>query len=161
MAVSLDQILDSTRRTLPSLRERRGVLERDEELPPFEELAAEFGEAKVFRPNRDTRFSKDKTPYKTTAGIWFKHEQAKDVHAPGFYLHLAPGDVFAAGHAESGNETSIVMSITKAEKVPGGYKFTGRKSFGSLTPVWTRLGIHGLDMGLIGRRIAPIAALGT
>jgi alkylation response protein AidB-like acyl-CoA dehydrogenase len=55
------------------------------------------------------------------------------------------GEVFAAGHAESGNETSIVMSITKAEKVPGGYKFTGRKSFGSLTPVWTRLGMHGMD----------------
>jgi alkylation response protein AidB-like acyl-CoA dehydrogenase len=29
--------------------------------------------------------------------------------------------------------------------VQGGYKFTGRKSFGSLTPVWTRLGLHGLD----------------
>jgi len=57
----------------------------------------------------------------------------------------ANGEVFAAGHAESGNETSITMSITKAEKVAGGYKFTGRKSFGSLTPVWTRLGIHGLD----------------
>jgi alkylation response protein AidB-like acyl-CoA dehydrogenase len=57
----------------------------------------------------------------------------------------AAGEVFAAGHAESGNETSILMSITKAEKVPGGYKFTGRKSFGSLTPVWTRLGLHGLD----------------
>jgi alkylation response protein AidB-like acyl-CoA dehydrogenase len=55
------------------------------------------------------------------------------------------GEVFAAGHAESGNETSIVTSITKAEKVPGGYKFTGRKSFGSLTPVWTRLGMHGMD----------------
>jgi alkylation response protein AidB-like acyl-CoA dehydrogenase len=55
------------------------------------------------------------------------------------------GEVFAAGHAESGNETSIVMSVTKAEKVPGGYKFTGRKSFGSLTPVWTRLGLHGMD----------------
>ena len=57
----------------------------------------------------------------------------------------AEGEVFAAGHAESGNETSILMSITKAEKVPGGYKFTGRKSFGSLTPVWTRLGLHGMD----------------
>jgi alkylation response protein AidB-like acyl-CoA dehydrogenase len=57
----------------------------------------------------------------------------------------AAGEVFAAGHAESGNETSLVMSITKAEKVDGGYKFTGRKSFGSLSPVWTRLGIHGLD----------------
>lgn len=57
----------------------------------------------------------------------------------------AAGEVFAAGHAESGNETSILMSITKAERVPGGYKFTGRKSFGSLTPVWTRLGLHGMD----------------
>src|SRR5262245_47666016 len=57
----------------------------------------------------------------------------------------AAGQVFAAGHAESGNETSIVMSITKAEKVNGGYTFTGRKSFGSLTPVWTRYGLHGMD----------------
>ena len=57
----------------------------------------------------------------------------------------AAGEVFAAGHAESGNETSVLMSITKAERVAGGYKFTGRKSFGSLTPVWTRLGLHGMD----------------
>jgi alkylation response protein AidB-like acyl-CoA dehydrogenase len=64
----------------------------------------------------------------------------------GFILEDAgKGEVFAAGHAEPGNETSIVMSATKAEKVPGGYKFTGRKAFGSLTPVWTRLGLHGLD----------------
>jgi len=57
----------------------------------------------------------------------------------------AKGEVFAAGHAEPGNETSLTMSATKAEKVPGGYKFTGRKAFGSLTPVWTRLGLHGMD----------------
>jgi alkylation response protein AidB-like acyl-CoA dehydrogenase len=57
----------------------------------------------------------------------------------------AAGEVFAAGHAESGNETSILISLTKAERVPGGYRYTGRKSFGSLTPVWTRLGLHGLD----------------
>lgn len=57
----------------------------------------------------------------------------------------AKGEVFAAGHAENGNETSVLMSITKAERADGGYRFTGRKSFGSLTPVWTRLGLHALD----------------
>ena len=55
------------------------------------------------------------------------------------------GEVFAAGHAESGNETSVLMSITKAERTDGGYTFTGRKSFGSLAPVWTRLGLHAMD----------------
>jgi uncharacterized protein (TIGR02453 family) len=51
----------------------------------------------LFRIYRDTRFSKDKTPYKTAAGINFRHERAKDVPAPGFYLHLAPGEVFGGG----------------------------------------------------------------
>jgi uncharacterized protein (TIGR02453 family) len=48
----------------------------------------------LFRIYRDTRFGKDKTPYKTHTGIHFRHAQAKDVHAPGFYLHLEPGSVF-------------------------------------------------------------------
>jgi alkylation response protein AidB-like acyl-CoA dehydrogenase len=55
------------------------------------------------------------------------------------------GAVFAAGHAESGNDIPILLSTTKAERVEDGYRFTGRKSFGSLTPVWTYLGIHGMD----------------
>jgi alkylation response protein AidB-like acyl-CoA dehydrogenase len=55
------------------------------------------------------------------------------------------GEVFAAGHSESGNDLPVLLSTTKAEKVDGGYRFTGHKSFGSLTPVWTRLGVHGLD----------------
>jgi alkylation response protein AidB-like acyl-CoA dehydrogenase len=55
------------------------------------------------------------------------------------------GEVFAAGHAESGNDHPSLYSTTKAEKVDGGYVFTGRKSFGSLSPVWTYLGLHGQD----------------
>jgi uncharacterized protein (TIGR02453 family) len=50
----------------------------------------------LFRIQRDIRFSKDKTPYKTHTGIHFRHRSASDVHAPGFYLHLEPGTVFAA-----------------------------------------------------------------
>jgi uncharacterized protein (TIGR02453 family) len=49
----------------------------------------------LFRIYRDIRFSADKTPYKTAAAIQFRHESGKDVHAPGFYLHLEPGNVFA------------------------------------------------------------------
>src|SRR5690349_23356707 len=49
----------------------------------------------------------------------------------------AAGEVFAAGHAESGNDIPVLLSTTKAERIDGGYRFTGRKQFGSLTPVWT------------------------
>jgi alkylation response protein AidB-like acyl-CoA dehydrogenase len=55
------------------------------------------------------------------------------------------GAVLAAGHAESGNDIPVLLSTTKAVRVNGGYRFSGHKSFGSLTPVWTYLGLHGLD----------------
>lgn len=57
----------------------------------------------------------------------------------------AAGEIFAAGHAESGNDIPVLLSTAKAEPVEGGYRFTGRKHFGSLTPVWTRFGLHGMD----------------
>ncbi len=57
----------------------------------------------------------------------------------------AAGEIFAAGHAESGNDLPVLTSTTKAERVEGGYRFTGHKSFVSLGPSWTRMGIHGLD----------------
>jgi uncharacterized protein (TIGR02453 family) len=48
----------------------------------------------LMRVQRDTRFSRDKTPYKTNIGIQFRHERGKDIHAPGFYLHIAPDECF-------------------------------------------------------------------
>ena len=48
----------------------------------------------MFRIYRDVRFSKDKSPYKTHAAAQFRHSKTRDVHAPGFYLHLEPGSVF-------------------------------------------------------------------
>ncbi|HWB30386.1 MAG TPA: acyl-CoA dehydrogenase family protein [Vicinamibacterales bacterium] len=57
----------------------------------------------------------------------------------------AAGEIFAAGHAEHGNDIPGLLSTTRAERVDGGYRFHGRKAFGSLTPVWTRLGMHGMD----------------
>ncbi|MDX1359666.1 MAG: DUF2461 domain-containing protein [Clostridia bacterium] len=44
----------------------------------------------LMRVYRDTRFSGNKTPYKTNVGIQFRHEYGKDVHAPGFYVHISP-----------------------------------------------------------------------
>lgn len=52
----------------------------------------------MFRIYRDTRFSKDKSPYKTHAAAHFRHKQTStDVHAPGFYFHLEPGECFIGG----------------------------------------------------------------
>jgi uncharacterized protein (TIGR02453 family) len=48
----------------------------------------------MFRIYRDTRFAKDKTPYKTHAAAHFRHRAGRNVHAPGFYLHLEPANVF-------------------------------------------------------------------
>ena len=50
----------------------------------------------LMRVFRDTRFARDKTPYKTNIGIQFRHELGKDVHAPGFYVHLAVDECFLA-----------------------------------------------------------------
>ena len=50
----------------------------------------------LMRVYRDTRFSRDKTPYKTNIGIQFRHQLGKDIHAPGFYVHIATDECFFA-----------------------------------------------------------------
>jgi uncharacterized protein (TIGR02453 family) len=70
----------------------------------------------LFRIYRDTRFAKDKSPYKTNTGMHFRHERAKDAHAPGYYLHLAPGEVFAGGgiwHPDARALTAIREAIVR------------------------------------------------
>lgn len=57
----------------------------------------------------------------------------------------AEGKVFAAGHAESGNDLPLMYSSTKAERTDGGWIINGHKNFGSLTPVWDYLGFHAMD----------------
>lgn len=75
------------------------------------------------------------------ADLWRRGDRSLDW----LLREVAAGEVFAAGHAESGNDVPLLLSTTKAERVAGGYRFTGRKQFGSLTPVWTRFGLHGMD----------------
>ena len=61
--------------------------------PRFRAIAKKTG-GSLMRVYRDIRFAKDKTPYKTNIGIQFRHEVGKDVHAPGFYLHIEPANCF-------------------------------------------------------------------
>ena len=68
-----------------------------EQISPHFRADARPSGGSLFRIYRDTRFSKDKSPYKTNLGIHFRHERAKDAHAPGYYLHIGPGEVFAGG----------------------------------------------------------------
>ena len=71
--------------------------------PHFRAIAKATGDS-LFRIYRDVRFSANKDPYKTHAGIQFRHEAGKNAHAPGFYLHIDPSGAFlAAGtwHPES------------------------------------------------------------
>lgn len=56
------------------------------------------------------------------------------------------GEIFAFGISEAGNDLVLFGSDTDAAPQPeGGYSFTGTKIFTTLSPVWTQLGLHGLD----------------
>ena len=61
--------------------------------PHFLAQARKVG-GSLMRVHRDVRFGTDKRPYKTNIGIQFRHEQAKDVHAPGYYVHIEPQEAF-------------------------------------------------------------------
>ncbi len=85
----------------------------------------------MFRIYRDTRFAKDKSPYKTNVGIQFRHKQGKDVHAPGFYLHLEPGGCFAGvgiwhpdGDSLSSIRAAIVEQPTRWKRITRSRRFT-------------------------------------
>jgi alkylation response protein AidB-like acyl-CoA dehydrogenase len=57
----------------------------------------------------------------------------------------AEGHIFCALHGEAGNDLPLLLSSSSAERVDGGWKVTGHKIFGSLTPVWTYGGFHAMD----------------
>ncbi len=89
----------------------------------------------LMRPYRDTRFSKDKTPYKTNVGIQFRHELGKDVHAPGFYLHLEPGGCWA-GVGLWNPEPKVAKKIRdRIFEEPDAWKDAARST--SFTDAWT------------------------
>ncbi len=73
----------------------------------------------LFRIYRDTRFSNDKRPYKTNLGLRFSHESAKDVHAPGYYIHASNDEVWVGcgiWHPDSDSLGKIRDAIVKDPK---------------------------------------------
>ena len=83
-----EQVLDVALRFIQSMQDPLHRI-----APRFVATPTRVG-GSLMRVYRDTRFSKNKTPYKTNIGIQFRHEQAKDVHSPGYYLHIDPEQVF-------------------------------------------------------------------
>ena len=96
----------------------------------------------LMRPYRDVRFSKDKTPYKTNVGIHFRHARGKDVHAPGFYVHLEVGQNFA-GVGMWTPETPVARKIRQAiNDDPAGWKKVAHAK--AFDDIWS-LGGHDED----------------
>lgn len=83
-----EQVLDVALRFIQSMQEPLAQI-----APHFTAIPQRMG-GSLMRVYRDTRFSKIKLPYKTNIGIQFRHEQAKDVHSPGYYVHIDPDQVF-------------------------------------------------------------------
>ena len=84
----------------------------------------------LLRIYRDLRFGKDKRPYKNNVGIQFKHEDGKDIHAPGYYLHLANDGCFL-GLGMWGPATKVLFKIrTRIVEDPKAYnKIINAKAF--------------------------------
>jgi len=82
----------------------------------------------MFRIYRDTRFSKDKRPYKENVGCQFRHRIGRDVHAPGFYVHLEPGQIFFGGGIWKPDNATLSRIRTTIVDNPAAWKqaTTGR-----------------------------------
>ena len=83
-------------------------------------------------------------------GIATELERAGDPSLRWMLEAAVTGDVFAAGHAERGNDIPVLLSTCAAERVDGGYRLTGRKQFGSNGPAWRWLGAHAIDAAAPG-----------
>jgi len=87
-----DRYLDDV--VAPSLEFIAAIEPKLKKVSPHFLAIAKRSRGSLMRIYRDTRFSKNKQPYKTNLGIQFRHEMGKDVHAPGFYFHYSPKESF-------------------------------------------------------------------
>ena len=86
----------------------------------------------LFRIYRDTRFSKNKDPYKTVASAYFWHEAGK-LDTPGFYLHLEPGECFiGCGLYQPDPKTRTKVTDAIVAQADEWQRLTGAKEFKKL-----------------------------
>ena len=90
-----DRYLDDV--VAPSLEFIAAIEPKLRKVSPHFLAIAKRSRGSLMRIYRDTRFAKNKQPYKTNLGIQFRHEMGKDVHAPGFYFHYSPQESFIGG----------------------------------------------------------------
>lgn len=106
----------------PLLRFIEGFGPRLRKISPHFVADARGNGGSLFRIYRDTRFSRDKTPYKTHLGIQFRHERVKDVHAPGFYLHMEPKESFVGVGMWRPDANALAKVRDSIVDDPGGWK---------------------------------------
>ncbi len=95
---------------------------RLKKISPFFKAVPKRMGGSVMRVYRDTRFSKDKTPYKTNLGIHFRHEMGGDVHAPGFYIHIEPKSCFLGAGIWHPDSASLKMIRAAIDEEPAKWK---------------------------------------
>ncbi len=94
----------------------RAMKPRLMEISPYLMVEAKKVGGSMFRIHRDTRFSKDKTPFKTHIGIRFPHREFKQSTGPGLYMHISSQNVYLAigvWHPETGSLNKIRAKIDK------------------------------------------------
>jgi uncharacterized protein (TIGR02453 family) len=87
----------------------------------------------LFRIYRDTRFSKDKTPYKTHVGIYFRHARSAEADTAGLYLHLEPGHVFMGAGIWHPGSPALKRIRDALVARPDGW----REAVAAVGPTWT------------------------
>ncbi len=119
-----EQVLDVALHFIQSMQCPLGEI-----APNFTAIPKRMG-GSLMRVYRDTRFSKNKLPYKTNIGIQFRHEQAKNAHSPGYYVHIDPDDVFlGAGMWMPESEPLLGIRQRIADKPAEWQRAKGDKTF--------------------------------
>lgn len=89
---------------------------------PMLSVVAKRSGGSLMRIYRDTRFGKDKTPYKTNVGISLRHQADGNIHAPGVYIHLAPDECFVGAGCWRPERETLAAIRAAIHGDPAGWK---------------------------------------